>query len=99
MNIHDSSEAHPHDRQFANRLRPRYVTAKQAAQYLGLSIFSIYRLVERRAIPFIPLHPSGNMPTQPTRPAIRFDIEALDSWMRKQTVKATAEYIDERTKQ
>ena len=72
----------------------RYVSPKEAARYLGLSVFSIYRLVQRRAIPFIPLHPSGISPT--SRPSVRFDLQALDAWMKKHTVKPLAEYVDER---
>ena len=73
----------------------RYLTPKAAADYLGLSVFSIYRLVARRAIPFIPLHPSG--PTVGRRPSVRFDIGALDGWMKKQAVKSCSQHIDERT--
>ena len=78
-------------------IRPRYLCPKQAATYLSISVFSIYRLVERRAIPFVPLYPSGKAGRPTTRPSVRFDIEALDSWMKKQTVKPAAEYVDERT--
>jgi predicted DNA-binding transcriptional regulator AlpA len=78
-------------------MRPRYVNPKEAAAYLGLSVFSIYRLVERRAIPFVPLYPSSTSAQAKRRASVRFDIEALDAWMRKQTVKPLAEYIDERT--
>jgi len=77
-------------------IRPRYLSAKQAAMYLGISVFSVYRLVERRAIPFVPLYPSGNTRKPTKRPSVRFDIEALDRWMKKQTIKPAAEYIDER---
>ncbi len=76
--------------------RARYLTPKQAASYLGLSVFSIYRLVERRAVPFIPLHPSERRGKSPGRASVRFDIEALDAWMKKQTVKPSAEHVDER---
>ena len=70
----------------------RYLTAKAAAEYLGLSVFSIYRLVERRAIPFIPLYPSG---PKRRRASVRFDMEALDLWMKKHTVKPSAQFVDE----
>jgi excisionase family DNA binding protein len=79
-----------------NSRQNRYLTAKQAAAYLGLSVFSVYRLVERRAIPFVPLYPSGSA-GKAKRPSVRFDIEALHHWMKKQTVKPAAEYVDERT--
>jgi hypothetical protein len=60
-------------------------------------VFSIYRLVERRAIPFVPLYPSGSAGKPTKRPSVRFDMEALDRWMKKQTVKSAPEYVDERT--
>ena len=86
-----------HEKLFDDRIMTRYVSAKQAAQYLGVSVFSIYRLIERRAIPFVPLYPSGARGESSNRPSVRFDIEALDAWMRKQTVKPLTEYVDERT--
>ena len=79
------------------RIVRRYLNPKQAAQYLGLSVFSVYRLVERRAIPFVPLHPSGARGNPSARPSVRFDIEAIDGWMKRQTVKPLADLIDERT--
>jgi len=72
----------------------RYLTAKGAAQYLGLSVFSIYRLVERRSIPFVPLYPSGD---KRRRPSVRFDVEALDIWMRKHAVKPAQQFVDQGT--
>ena len=78
-------------------ISPRYLNARQAARYLSLSIFSIYRLVERRAIPFVPLYPSGKARETSPRSSIRFDIEALDFWMKSQTIKSLGEHIDERT--
>ena len=78
-------------------IRQRYLSPKQAAEYLGLSVFSVYRLVERRAIAFIPLRPSHVTNKPSSRASIRFDVEALDGWMKKQTVKPAADYIDERT--
>ena len=78
-------------------IQQRYLSPKDAAIYLGLSVFSIYRLVERRAIPFVPLYPSGRTAKSTNRPSVRFDIEALNAWMKKQAVRPAAEYIDERT--
>ena len=80
--------------------RNRYLTAKAAAEYLGLSVFSVYRLVQRRAIPFIPLHPSGMDFSR--RPSVRFDVRALDAWMKKQVVRpqtdalSQTDHLDER---
>lgn len=73
----------------------RYLSPRAAAQYLGLSVFSVYRLIERRAIPFIPIRPSA--PKAHGRASVRFDIHALDAWMRKQTVKPSLDYVDETT--
>jgi hypothetical protein len=75
----------------------RYFSAKQAAKYLGVSVFSIYRLIERRSIPFIPLHPSRSNGRATVRASVRLDRVALDAWMRKQTVKPSPEHVDERT--
>ena len=74
-------------------VQARYVNARHAAVYLGISVFSVYRLVERRAIPFIPLHPSGSKETG--RASVRFDLHALEAWMQKQAVKPLANFIDE----
>jgi hypothetical protein len=67
-------------------IKARYVDVKGAAAYLGLSIWSLYRLVDQRAIPFIPLRPS-NAGSCSGRARLRFDVEALDGWMKRQTVK------------
>ena len=75
-------------------IQARYLSAKQAATYLGVSVFSVYRLVERRAIPFIPVYPSGTGGRSLKRPSIRFDVHALDAWMQKQAIKPAAEFID-----
>jgi predicted DNA-binding transcriptional regulator AlpA len=74
-------------------VQARYVNARHASAYLGISVFSVYRLVERRAIPFIPLHPSGAK--EAGRASVRFDLRALDVWMQKQMVKPLANFIDE----
>jgi excisionase family DNA binding protein len=76
-------------------IHDRYLSPRAAAQYLGLSVFSVYRLIARRAIPFIPIHPSG--PKACGRASVRFDIHTLDAWMRKQTVKPLSDYVDETT--
>ena len=80
-----------------DQVETRYFSAKQAAKYLGVSVFSIYRLIERRAIPFIPLHPSRRNGKATMRPSVRLDRVALDTWMRKRTVKPSSEHVDERT--
>ena len=62
----------------------RYLSPGQAAAYLSLSVWTLYRLVGRRAIPFIALRPSGS---SAGRASLRFDRDALDRWMQKQTVR------------
>ena len=70
-----------------DRIVTRYFTPKEAAAYLGLSVWSLYRLVGRRKIPFIPLRPSRTG-SNAGRISIRFDVVELDRWMHKQAVRA-----------
>jgi excisionase family DNA binding protein len=79
----------------ANKIDRRYLTPKEASRYLSLSVFSIYRLVQRRAIPFHSVHPSRVRANGVNRPSLRFDVKALDAWMRKQVVKPAVQYVDE----
>jgi excisionase family DNA binding protein len=46
------------------------ITIKEAAQYLSLSVATVYRLVESRKVPFFKI---GS--------AIRFRREALQDWL------------------
>jgi excisionase family DNA binding protein len=55
----------------------RYLNIQEAAQYLRISKWAIYKMVDRRQIPFIPIG----------RP-LRFDMKTLDEWMSKRTIKA-----------
>lgn len=55
----------------------RYLTVEQAAAYLQVSKWSLYKLVERRDIPFIPF---GRL--------LRFDRMAIDRWVEKRSVQA-----------
>jgi len=75
-------------------IKARYLDAKKASAYLGLSVWSLYRLVDHRAIPFIPLRPSNAGNTKMGRVSLRFDLEALDCWMRRQTVKPVSPPVD-----
>ena len=70
----------------------RYMTPRQTANYLGLSVWSLYRLVGRRAIPFIALRPSHSG-AGAGRASLRFDATTLDRWMQKQTVRAVGEEV------
>ena len=53
-------------------MEQRYLQVKQAAQFLGVSRWTIHRLVKDQGIPFIPV-----------RGRIVFDKEDLVSWMQK----------------
>lgn len=65
-----------------------YLTPRQAAAYLGLSVWSLYRLVAGRAISYIPIRTHRPLPGKRSRSRIRFDVTALDMWMKKRTVRA-----------
>lgn len=73
---------------------PRYLSPRQAATYLGMSVWSLYRLVSRRAVPFIPLRPGRRGVSSSGRASLRFDSVALDSWMRRQTIKVVDDSVD-----
>ena len=77
-----------------NVIASRYLTTKGAATYLGLSVFSIYRLVDRRAIPFVPIRPSAGSLAGAGRASLRFDTRELDQWMHRQTVAPVEDSID-----
>lgn len=63
-------------------LPKRYLDVREVAQYLGLSVKTIYRLVDDRKIPFV--KPGGI-------DSLRFDIKAIDKWIEKQTVPAKSQ--------
>ncbi len=68
-------------------VQKRYLTAQQAADYLSLSVWTVYRKVEHRQIPFVSLGCAGGDPARRKKPIIRFDIKALDRWMEQQTIE------------
>lgn len=57
----------------------RYLDVGELAEYLGVSKWLIYKLIESRDIPFVPF---GRL--------IRFDRLAIDRWVEKRTVQAAA---------
>lgn len=63
----------------SNILNKKYLNVNEIAAYLGVSKFSIYRWIDRREIPFIPM---GRMR--------RFDPAVIDEWMKKRTVSIKA---------
>jgi hypothetical protein len=62
----------------------RYLDIHGASAYLHISRWTLYKLVERRRIPFIPVWPSEEGVA--TRAIVRFDALALDRWMAQQSV-------------
>jgi hypothetical protein len=69
------------------QIAPRYLTPRQAAAYLNVSVWTIYRLVEQRQIPFIPLTAVQKSSSAKKRPSLRFDVKALDRWMEQRAIK------------
>ena len=63
---------------------PRYLDVNGAAAYLNVSRWTLYKLVDRRRIPFIPIQPAEG--GEAKRSIVRFDAQALDRWMAKQAV-------------
>ena len=72
----------------------RYLSPKEAASYLSLSVWSLYRLVSRRSIPFIALRP-GRAESGHGRATLRFDAVELDRWMHKQAIRAVTRDVVE----
>ena len=62
----------------------RYLDVHRAAAYLQVSRWTLYKLVERRRIPFIPIQPGED--GEAKRAIVRFDAHALDRWMAKQSI-------------
>ena len=62
----------------------RYLDVHGAAAYLQVSRWTLYKLIERRRIPFIPIQPAEE--GEAKRVIVRFDAQALDRWMAKQAV-------------
>jgi len=84
-------EAHrleTNNQQGPDNLAKRYLTAQQAADYLSLSVWTIYRKVEHRQIPFISLGTAGGSVGKSRKPIIRFDVKVLDRWMEQQTIES-----------
>lgn len=54
---------------------------------MSISRWSLYKLVQRRLVPFIPLTINETSDNQAQGKAlIRFDIEALNQWMTKRMI-------------
>lgn len=53
----------------------RLLTVSEAAQYTGLSVYTLYTMTSQRRIPFVKV---GRL--------TKFDREQLDKWIKQQTV-------------
>ena len=53
-------------------MKPRYLNARSAAEYLDLSLPALYTLVHR-----------GRIPVQRIGRRLRFDVEQLDIWIQE----------------
>lgn len=54
---------------------PRLITIKEAGEYTGLSVHTLYAMVSQRRIPFVKV---GRL--------VKFDVELMDRWIRQNTV-------------
>ncbi len=63
----------------------RYLSILELAEYIGVSRWSLYKLVQRRRIPFIPIVIDGS-PEQ-GKNLVRFDVQEIDKWMSRRAVK------------
>lgn len=59
----------------------QYLTLSALCEYLSVSKWTIYRLINNREIPFVAIG----------KRVYRFDREAIDEWMKKNSMKTVAE--------
>ena len=53
----------------------RLIDIREAAEYTGLSVHTVYTMVSQRRIPFVKM---GRL--------VKFDVELLDKWIKQNTV-------------
>ncbi len=56
-------------------MTPRLISIQDAAQYTGLSVQTLYKMVSQRRIPFVKM---GRL--------TKFDVGLLDTWIKQNTV-------------
>ncbi len=61
-----------------------YFNIKEVSEYIGFSKRSIYGLVARRQIPFIPLSDK----------ALRFSRASIDKWLARKEIKTVEDHIN-----
>lgn len=66
----------------------RYLSTNELSDYLGISKWSLYKLVQRRNIPFIPIVIEGRKNNG--KSLVRFDTREIDKWMKKRSVNPLA---------
>ena len=66
----------------------KWLSIPECAEYLGISEHTLYQYVSKRTIPFIKI-PNSNL--------VRFDIEAIDAWMREGSVLTESEALKGKT--
>ena len=59
----------------------RLMTIQEASQYTGLSVHTLYTMVSQKRIPYVKV---GRL--------VKFDLEALDKWIKQQTVMPVAKW-------
>ncbi len=67
----------------------RYLNIVEAAAYLRMSRWYLYKMVERRRVPYIPMPFCGDEPLismKRSKKAVRFDALALDKWMMEKVI-------------
>ena len=52
----------------------KLIGVKEAAQYTGLSVYTVYTMVSQRRIPYVKV---GRL--------VKFDVALLDNWIRRLT--------------
>ena len=61
----------------------RLLTINEAAQYTGLAVNTLYKMVNQRRIPYVKL--VGH---------VKFDVGLLDGWLKQNTVMPMPEKMD-----
>jgi excisionase family DNA binding protein len=71
------------NKEIKNDKDKRFMDISELADYLGLSRWTVYKLINHRRLPFIPV----------SKRTLRFDRLKIDQWMEKQTVKTVVECV------
>ncbi len=83
MNVEFKNETDSKN-QMRDKLERRFLTMDELEGYLSLSKRSIYHLISKRELPFIPL----------SKRLYRFDRIAIDKWMLKRQVQSLSNQLE-----